>query len=246
MNEGQLFENVWEILSRIKEICGSEEIMESAISLSDEKFREFRKERGKLIETIVDIVKSQEKAFDSSVFWEKVSDKDFWRDIEKVVQKRTDSYLNVIPYRNLDKESRLQLIKKGFDTLYIQRENREFLIKEVETPEKADAIHEVLMECEYAIVSTCMSKRRFKDFVKSASGIENEELEYLWRIYDKNFEIVQRMVESKRYIALKNDIRKVEEQIGKLAEGMEDLQESMTDMEGMLSYILDKDEMKEW
>ena len=72
------------------------------------------------------------------------------------------------------------------------------------------------MESEYMVVVNYASKRRFKKFLISNVMLEEDDLNYIWDLYNQNFSIVL------TYVSLKNDSR-IMEHIYNLEEKFEDL-----------------------
>lgn len=177
-----LDQKIIDIVKNIINLCGTENIADTALELEEEEYGQYQEKCEELVDAIVDVVKFQEKEFNFETFYEQIPDEEFWTDIEEAVQESVDDFMKVIPYRKLPKEKRLQLLKKGFDIIYVQRENREFLAESIGDQIIADALYKILMESEYAIGVSYVSKRRFKNFVMERSGIQDEDMEYIWKI----------------------------------------------------------------
>lgn len=202
--EQTAYEKILEIVKSITDLYGTEEIEENALELEEEEYKSYQKECGKLIDAIVELVKLQEKAFDFSSLSNEIQDEEFWKEIQENVQRKTKYFMKVLPYRKQEKERRLELLEKGFDILYKQRENRQFLRETIEEEALANALYEIFQESEYAIMILYASKRRFKKFVSDNSCLEDEDLEYIWELYEQNFSAVQPVALSKRNARLEN------------------------------------------
>lgn len=215
--EKKLCESVVEIFREIVTLCGTEDVENKAFDLEEEEYEKYIAERDKLIDTIVKIVKLREELFDFRELNTEVQDEEFWDSIERAVTKRVGGFMKVIPYRKLEKEKRLELIDKGFELIYCEREDRKFLIHAMGDEILADALLEILLGSEYVIATMYVSKRRFMAMVKNNICLQEEDLEYIWNKFEQNLSIVQAMA------AVRANAR-VENRINYLLKRMDDLE----------------------
>ena len=187
-------------------MCGTKDIEDTALDFNDENYDKYRLRREELINIITNIVKLQEKQFDFKSFQTDIQDDEFWEEIEEAVKLRTRSFIKVIPYRKLEIEKRLELIDKGFDIVYQQRENLQFLIQQIGDKALAKALFEVLVGSEYVMVNNYASKRLFKDIVIDNISLQDEDLEYIWDKYTSNIELVEKIAAVRSNIRLENQL----------------------------------------
>ena len=187
-------------------MCGAKAIEDTALDFNDDDYDKYRLRREELIDNIVNIVKLQEKQFDFKAFQTDIQDNEFWEGIEEAVKLRTRSFMKVIPYRKLENEKRFELIDKGFDIVYQQRENLQFLIQEIDDEALARALFEVLVGSEYVMVNHYASKRQFKDVVIDNICLQDEDLEYIWDKYTSNIALVEKIAAVRRNIRLEKQL----------------------------------------
>lgn len=204
--EKDLFEIALGIVDEITAMCGTEAIEDTALDFEIEDYDQYRKQRDELVNAIVNIVKFQENPFDFQAFETKINDEEFWEEVEGDVKRKTRSFMKVISYRKLEEEKRLELIDKGFDIVYYQRENLQFMIREIDNEVLAKALYEVILGSEYVIVNRYASKRQFKDIVINNIRLEDADLEYIWDKYAENTAIVEKIATVRSNIRMENQI----------------------------------------
>lgn len=221
MKENQQYIAAQECLEEIIKLCGAEKVVENALSLDDEGFSKFRKKRLSLIKAITDLVKQQEKMVDFSFVKDKILDDDFVEEIEAEVKRRTKGFLTVIPFRRLEKNKRFSLVSAGIDILYKEREDYSYFVETMETKELGEAVFEILMESETAIVRNYMSKRRYMIFMKENSGLGDEELDHIWQLYEENKQEIENLYLMRSMMIMRRFILEVKQDVEELQEKWE-------------------------
>ena len=129
--EGKLYDDILQSIKKITAICGSEHIEEMALGLEDEEYKIYENEYDNIVYLIQEIVRRQEKLFDFSILMDQLPDEGFWNSIKEDVDWVVRKFMAVLPYRKLDKQERLELVEKSFHIIYLQRENRKFLLESI-------------------------------------------------------------------------------------------------------------------
>lgn len=165
------------------------------------------------------LIKEEHGIFDFGTFSKQICDDVFWKEIERNVVRETTSFMRALPYRRRDKEVRLDLIRRTFDIIYIQHENSQFLKDAIGNEELANALCEVIQMSEDMIVLMCASKRRVKKYMIDALCVEDEDLEYIWGLYEENSAAVQTLCSAKSSIRLERKVNYLKQRM----DGMERL-----------------------
>lgn len=202
--EDKLYGSILQSIEKITAICGVEHIEDVALGLNDKEYEIYEKECDNIVSFIRDIVREQEKPFDFSILMNQLPDEGFWDSIKEEVDWAVRKFMDVLPYRRLDRKKRLELVERSFYMIYLQRENRKFLSESIGDPLLSEAVYEILMESEFMVVVNYASKRRFKNFLIHNVKLEEDDLNYIWDLYHQNFSTVL------TYVSLKNDFRIME------------------------------------
>lgn len=205
--EKELYELISEISGQIVASCGAENIEDTAFELEEEEYERYVLERNRLVGAIVRLVKLKEELLDFHKLNTEIQDEEFWENIEKDVINRTDGFMKVTPFRKLEKLKRWELLDRGFDLVYVERENREFMIQTIGDEILVDALLEILLGSEYVIATMYISKRRFMDTVKNNICLQEEDLKYIWDKYEQNLSMVQAMASVRTNARMENRIK---------------------------------------
>lgn len=206
-SQESLYKDIQQSLKKITSLCGSEDVNDTSKSLDENDYQTYKEERKKIIQAIELTVKLQEKPFDFSPLYNEIKDKKFWKVIQDNVSRMTKEFFTVAPYRKLDLGTRLDIIKKSFETIYFQRENKKFLAEILEDTALSNAAFEVLMESEFTIICSYISKRRFKIFLSNRICLDDADLEFIWDLYQQNFQTLLTIVSLRNSARIEDRIR---------------------------------------
>lgn len=215
-NEKNLYEDIRQSVEKITSLCGTENIQDASLNLNNDEYSQYEEECKKIVRTIENIVRLQEKPFDFTCLLNEVADEEFWENIKHRVDRAVKCFLTVVPYRKLDEHVRLELLEKSFDIIYLQRESRSFLSEILGDELLSDAIHEILRESEFMIVANYASKRLFKNFVTRKANLDDKDLDVIWDLYEQNFSTVFTNVSLKNHFRLSEQIRLLADKIDEL------------------------------
>ncbi|HBA97902.1 MAG TPA: hypothetical protein DCZ23_07330, partial [Lachnospiraceae bacterium] len=147
----------------------------------------------------------------------------------------------LVSYRKLEENKRLELLRKTFDVVYIQRENKKFLADAIRNFQLADALFEIIQASEYIIVIMYVSKRRFREFIVNDLAIADADVEYIWTLYEQHLEIVQKIATLKNNIRLANRINSLSDTIYDLSSLLSDTVYKLSDIVAYLTGYITKD-----
>lgn len=192
-DRSNLNQKINESLQSISELCGgANKIADTVLEFDDTKNEIFEKQREVLIRGICDLVRVSLKLPDFEQFLVQLPDTEFWDEIKEIVEKRTNGYLNAVPFNHLEKEKRMELLKKCFDYIFVERENFEFLAERLGDETLARTLYGVMIESEYAIITLYVSKRRFMLGMRESYGLIENDTEYIWNIFESNCSLVEK------------------------------------------------------
>lgn len=223
----QELEQIEKILVKMEKLAG-----ETSFDKSDfwgESWDEFYDLESQLIMNIVQIIKSEDRDFEYSLLMEKWGSEDFWEVIQKKVEKETKGYVKLRILRKLPLDERIQSYRTIFPILYEERETRDYICDKMSLDtEIASGYLQVLRFCENAIVNHFFSKRLFEMKLRADFGLQEEESESLWELYNENWRIVEGIAYNNRLSTIEYRISKIMEQV-----------ESISDKVEILDFVFD-------
>jgi len=212
----ELHERVGELIA----LCGMDNLDVAMLGLDKEEGEQYKIIYDKIINCIVNMIKKREQLFDVQGELTEIQDKKFLKMIQKEVTQKTANFMRVVPYRKLGKEKRLELIGKTFDIIYMQHENKQFLAEAVGDKELADALYEVLQQSEDAIAYVYVSERRFKEFMAENFYLAEEDLTYIWELYQENLSTVQTVLSLKWKLRIENKVNYLKKRLEYVEDGL--------------------------
>lgn len=216
--------SIEECIQKICDLCGDSNLVSNAVlEFDDTNYKLFIKHKEMLIKSICNITKENLRTPDFEQFYKLLPDADFWNSIKQVVERRTNIFINAIPYNSLDKEKRISLLKKCFDLVFIERENSDFVIEQFDDEDIGKTLYGLMLESEYAIVTLYVSKRRFIMGVEESHGLMTIDAEYIWDIFGTNYDVVSRHEFHKRMLNLNRKIDAITSTVDEMQESFETL-----------------------
>lgn len=218
-------EKIHECIDKIIKLCGDNKVLDNVVELSEEDEKKFSEHVDKLIVILCDLVKAQREKPEYDAFILQLPDGKFWEKVQNEVERRTKKFLTAISFNSLEENDRHELLRQGFDDIFYERESYEYITNKVKNNDIARTLWGVLMESEYAIVTAYVSKRRFMLGVADSYGLINDDLQYIWTMFEDNYEAVERHEFHRRNMYLVKMIEKISGDVDELKERTESIEE---------------------
>lgn len=214
-----LNQSIEECIRGITDLIGkSDKISNVILEFDDDSYKVYEKQKELLIKGICNVTRIDLKMPDFEQFYKLLPDFEFWESIKQIVERRTKSYINAVSYNNLELEERILLLKKCFNLVFIERENRDFIVEQFDDEKIAKTLYGIIMESEYAIVTLYVSRRRFIMGMEESYGLAEDDAEYIWDIFKNNIDVVERHEYHKRMLFLHKKIDELTDTVDEVQE----------------------------
>lgn len=225
-NQKIINDPIRECIQNINKLCGDTgTILDVVLEFDNSDFKLYQEQREKLVRELCNIVRQTLQLPDFEQFLEQLPDKKFWSEIETNVKERTEGLLNAALYNSMDKEERTALLKKYFEAVFVDRESSEFVAEQAEDKRTAKVLYRLMLESEYAIVTLYVSKRRFVIGMKESYGLVQEDAEYVWKIFEENFAVVERHEFHRRMFLMNRKLGEINDRIKEINDTIMEIQD---------------------
>lgn len=217
-------QKIEECIQEISDLChGSNTVSDAILDFDDDKYKIYEKQKEKLIKCICNMVKTNLEIPDFEQFYEQLPDVKFWNSTREIVEKRTKNYLNAVSYNSMETAKRMALLEKCFELVFGERENGDFIAEQFEDVKMARTVYGIMMESEYAIVTFYVSKRRFIIGMGESYGLVADDAEYIWNLFNSNFDMVERHEFHRRMILFSRKLDELTDTVDELQEEFDTL-----------------------
>ncbi|MCI8669521.1 MAG: hypothetical protein HFI34_08395 [Lachnospiraceae bacterium] len=188
--------------------------MDSAISELIKSLQENKQEdisvkqiQEQICEVIIQQVKKEERNFNFDELRKMYQDQAFWDEIEEKVIKQTKNFIKFSSFRHLAKESRVKLCRDVFDMIYFERENVTYIVEYLEyARDLAEVANFLLYFSEDIIFNKCFSKRRYAEISAEILGLEIEDAEFMWNLFNEHKTEISDIVRARRFNSIEQKI----------------------------------------
>ncbi|MDE7179340.1 MAG: hypothetical protein K2O59_16180 [Lachnospiraceae bacterium] len=218
-----------ECIRGITDLIGkSDKVSNVILEFDDDSYKAYEKQKELLIKSICNVTRIDLKTPDFEQFYKILPDIDFWESIKQIVERRTRNYLNAISYNKLETEEKVLLLKKCFNLVFIERENRDFIVHQFDDEKIAKTLYGIIMESEFAIITLYVSRRRFIMGMEESYGLTENDAAYIWDLFENNLDVVEKHEYHKRMFVL-------HEKIDELTSTVDEVQEEFDTLLSILS-----------
>lgn len=164
--------------------------------------------------------------------WEKFKEiwiaPDFWDAVMKKTKDESKEYIQMKYWRDLGEDLRKELFHKIFEYNYLEKEDKEYISTQVGIDKShVDAYVEFLLESEKIIFLYSISKRRYIKHLSYKFGIDNNDIEYVWEMFEVNQKLIETLVNRRinnlilhRYEMLDKKIKSIQQETNDLLDTM--------------------------
>lgn len=165
--------------------------------------------------------------------WEKFKEiwiaPDFWGAIMKKTKEESKEYIQMEYWRDLKEHLRKELFRKIFEYNYLEKEDKEYISIQVGIDKShVDAYIEFLLESEKNIFLYSISKRRYIKQLSYKFGIDNNDIEYVWEMFEENQKLIETLVDRRINTLILHRYEMLNKKINSIQQETNDLLDTMT------------------
>ncbi len=221
------YETVLKYLNDMEVLTG-EAGFGNAYELEEKDWDRYCELKNGMVQTIVRIIRKQDREFDFQVLETFFQDSDFWDEIKNDVSRQTKEFLFMQPLRGIGAEERKIRYQDVFRILYEEHETIDYMSRELELDEKIATLYaRVLRFSEDLILNFCISNRLFRIRFYNYCGLDAGDADFLWKLYSENRDRLEK-------IALKNRLNDINCKVSRLITQMKDVEERLDFLEYMM------------